>query len=111
MIILANEKEFVEFFVNHDLAIVKYHSDNDCPDCEKILPVYERISREPQYQHIKFACMSADNNPNARELIKKRKLPFAAAYKKGLLVQGDTVTSAQDIINILESLPHIYINL
>lgn len=111
MKLLRTEKEFTDFFINNENAVIKYDADANCPDCERILPIYQRLEHASEYRHITFGMMSANSSEIARKLVAEQKLPFIAVYKNSLLVEGGTVLSEQDIRTKLEQLPTIKINL
>lgn len=103
-IIEGTESQLAEIFANNRFVIIKYHTDNDCPACIMMLPIFTAVSMEEQYKGIKFIRLSSDNNKVAEALINNRKVPFIAVYRDGLLVECDTVNSEEELRDMLSVL-------
>ena len=104
MTIITDDNAFSAFLIDAPYAAVKFHSEKDCPDCERMLPIFKSLEKEPDYGHTKFGTMNADNNPAAEKLISSQRLPFVAVYKNSLLVEGTTVVSEDKLRAMLNNL-------
>jgi thioredoxin 1 len=108
-VIRSTVEDLRNFVFEKPFVIVKFHTDDNCPTCEKLLHVFERLS--DNYLNITFVLMNSDDNPTARILIKKNKKPFFGIYKAGLLVECGLVGSEKELTTMLNRTPNIKIDL
>jgi hypothetical protein len=85
---------------------VKYHNDNFIA-CQELYPEYEKLSRLDKYKDILFVRIDADENLIAKKIIEKDVFSFMCLYKQGLLVESQTISSPEDIIEALDKLVRI----
>lgn len=108
-VIKSTDEDLRKFVFEKPFVIVKFHTDDKCPLCEKLLKAFERLS--DNYLNITFVLMNSDDNPTARVLIKKNKKPFFGIYKKGLLVECGLVSSEKELTAMLNRIPNIKLDL
>ncbi|KAA9340196.1 thioredoxin domain-containing protein [Adhaeribacter soli] len=101
MTTINNEQELTAFFEGSEQAIITYYLEQECEGCEDLLPVYEELSQEPAYQHIKFGLMLAQPGTIAENLVKQREVPFVAIYKNGEMIKCGTVNSEKEYLKML----------
>jgi thiol-disulfide isomerase/thioredoxin len=104
-VITSTDEDLRKFVFGSDYVIVKFHTKDYCPACEKLLKVFERLS--DNYRNITFVLMNSDDNPTARLLIKKNKKPFFSIYKKGLLVECGVLSTEEELTAMLNRLPNV----
>ncbi|MGZ5245300.1 MAG: thioredoxin family protein [Bacteroidia bacterium] len=108
-VINSSNDDLRKFVYDKQYVIVKFHTEEDCPVCVQMMPVFERLSNE--YQNITFVRMNADDNPIAKKLINKEKTPFIGIYKEGLLVECGLVSTENALVTMLNRLPNINFDL
>jgi thioredoxin 1 len=54
-----------------------------CGDCQRILPVFETISRLPEYSQVCFLRMDVDKNPRSKMDLKVERYPTLCLFKDG----------------------------
>jgi len=102
-IIIGTDEDLRQVTFNHPFVAVKYHNDN-YPICKELYPIYEKLSQQKKYHDITFVRVAAEENPVAQKLIEKDVYSFMAIYKKGLLLESRTISSEQDIKELLAKL-------
>ena len=108
-VIQSSNDDLRQFVYNKQYVIVKFDTDENCPACEQLIPVFERLSEE--YKNITFVSMNAEDNPVAKKLIIGEKKPFIGIYKEGLLVECGLVSSEDALTTMLNRLPNINFDL
>jgi thiol-disulfide isomerase/thioredoxin len=108
-IISSTDQDLRNFLFEKPFVIVKFHTGDNCPTCEKLLKAFERLS--DNYLNITFVLMNSDDNPTARQLIKKNKKPFFAVYKSGLLTECGLVDTEEELTKMLNRIPNIKLEL
>jgi thioredoxin 1 len=66
-------------------AVVDFHA-GWCGPCIMFKPKFKRISAD--YPHVSFFLVDGEAAPEARRTVKIDDLPFFAAYRDGVLVEG-----------------------
>lgn len=66
-------------------AIVDFHA-GWCGPCILFKPKFKRISND--YAHVGFFLVDGEQAPNARKTVQIDNLPFFAAYRDGVFVEG-----------------------
>jgi thioredoxin 1 len=79
-----------------------------CGDCQRILPVFETISRLSEYSQVCFLQMDVDKNPRSKKDLKVERYPTLCLFKDGRKA-GEQVAevSAEEQKAIIESLLRI----
>jgi thioredoxin 1 len=54
-----------------------------CGDCQRILPVFETMSRLPEYSQVCFLRMDVDKNPRSKMDLKVERYPTLCLFKDG----------------------------
>jgi thiol-disulfide isomerase/thioredoxin len=108
-IITSSNEDLRNFVFEKPFVIVKFHTGDRCPTCEKLLKVFERLS--DNYLNIAFVLMNSDDNPTARRLIKQSKKPFFAIYNNGLLIECGLVGTEEELTEMLNRIPNIKLEL
>src|SRR5687767_14988974 len=98
-VIQSSDEDLRKFVFDKPLVIVKFHTTDKCPACEKMLPIFEKLS--DSYLNFTFILMNADENPTARFMIKKNKLPFFGIYKNGLLIECGLMENEEQLTDML----------
>lgn len=86
-------------------VILKYNTDACGEPCTKLIPIYHRLSDDSRYKDIVFLYINADNNPVAKQFILNKLAPIVTIYYKGRLIESHSVTTEEEIINMLEMIP------
>lgn len=110
-IIKSNDSDYIKLLQEYRYVMIKYHTTKDCAVCRELLPVFERLSQQTEYEEIAFVRMDSQNNPVALKFVNERKLPFVAIFQNGLLIECKSVTSEQDLLNLLDQLLTTELNL
>jgi thiol-disulfide isomerase/thioredoxin len=106
-VLKCSDEELSNFVFNKPLLIVKFHTAEECPTCDKMLIVFERLSN--YYKNFTFILMNADDNPTAKDLIDNNKKPFFGIYNRGLLIESALMESEEELTTMLERAPNILI--
>ncbi|HSI91475.1 MAG TPA: hypothetical protein VK927_10195 [Adhaeribacter sp.] len=110
MITINNEAELGSFFKDKQNTLIMYHTEQNCKECEKLLPAFKKLALDPDHQNVGFGQMEAAPASEAERLINQRQLPFVASYKWGVLIECRMVTSEEDLRDMLKNLPTINLN-
>lgn len=103
-VIKSNNLAWDKLFLEHEFFIINYHADVDFPEYSEINELFEKLALEPQYNKVKFLRVDSNNNPIAHEFLKKRKLPFVAIFKKGFLIECNTIDTEIALREMLKRL-------
>lgn len=104
-VIQSPNDDLRKFVYDKQYVIVKFHTEDKCPVCDKLTYVFERLSED--YKNITFVQMDSDDNPTAKKLIRKTKKPFIGVYKDGMLVDCGIVSTEKELVHVLNKLPNI----
>jgi len=105
MEITSSDKiDWPKLFLEHDLIIVNYQPQLDCPGCKEMTDLFEKFSRDQKYEGIKFMWIDSRNNPVAEQFIKSTQTPFIATFKEGFLVECDNISKESDLKDIIDRL-------
>lgn len=102
-IFAANDENLREHIHENSCVFVTYMSPT-CGICESLMPSIRLLSQKPQYENIVFIEIDADENPVAKLEMHEKQLPFVNTYKKGLLIECDTVSTEYDVMKKLAKL-------
>jgi thioredoxin-like negative regulator of GroEL len=102
-VITATDESVREQISNNDCVFVAYISPA-CNVCRTLMPSIEKIATEPRYENIVFIKIDADENPVAKIEMHEKQLPFVVTYKKGLLIECETISTEYDVAKKLEKL-------
>jgi thioredoxin 1 len=76
-----------------------------CGDCQRILPVFETISRLPEYSQVCFLRMDVDKNPRSKLDLKVERYPTLCLFKDGRKAAEQVAeVSAEEQKTMIESL-------
>ncbi len=93
-----------ELFLEHDYIIVNYHSSAQGTVFDDFNKTFLSLSKKNEYEKVKFLLIDSKNNPIAEEFIQMRKLPFVATFKKGFLVECNTIETEENVRDMLNTL-------
>lgn len=102
-IICATDDNLREQISSHDCVFVTYMTPT-CQVCKTIMPSIRLLSQKPVYQNIHFVEIDANENPVAKIEMMEKQLPFVVTYKKGLLIECETVSTEYDVQHKLNNL-------
>ncbi|MCW3126643.1 MAG: thioredoxin protein [Bacteroidetes bacterium] len=100
---LLTDADFQTNISQHDKVIVKYYADW-CGSCKLFAPKFKRLSNDERYAGIEFIEINAETNPEARKAAGVDNLPFMATFKNGQLLQGDSTSKEEFVVEMLEKL-------
>lgn len=66
-------------------AVVDFHA-GWCGPCILFKPKFKRIS--DSYPHVRFFLVDGEKSPEARKTVQIGELPYFAAYRDGVFVEG-----------------------
>lgn len=89
----------------HEMVILKYHTDDCGEPCTKFVPVFDNLSDSERYKDIVFLRIDAESNPVAKKFILRRGAPLLTIYRDGRLITSRYITTEAEIIDLLEMLP------
>ncbi|MGZ3904303.1 MAG: hypothetical protein ACXVC6_11445 [Bacteroidia bacterium] len=103
-IINSDKVDWANLFLENQFIVVNYQPQIDCPGCGEINKLFQKLSGEEEFKKVKFLWVDSRNNPVAEQFIKKRQIPFIAAFKEGFLVECDNISDEQSLRNMLNRL-------
>jgi hypothetical protein len=104
MIDSTDSEQWEHALAEHDMIMVSYSSRVDCEVCVDVGVHYARMAADPAYSQVCFLTIDASANPIADQYIRRKRLPFFAIFKKGLLIECNSVQNEQGILNMLHIL-------
>jgi thioredoxin 1 len=76
-----------------------------CGDCQRILPVLNKVSALPEYNRVSFLQMNVDKNPQTKKELNVERYPTLYLFKDGRKVAHKAAeVSAEEQKAIIESL-------
>lgn len=93
-----------ELFVKHKYIIVNYQPEVDCKGCKEINDLFHQLSKDQQYEEVKFLWLDSRNNPIAEQFISKTQTAFIADFKEGFLVECNNISTEEQLREMLERL-------
>ena len=103
-IINSDKIEWPELFLENEFIVVNYQPQIDCPGCKEINDLFQELSGEDEFKKVKFLWVDSRNNPVAEQFIKKKQIPFIAAFKEGFLVECDNISDEKGLRDMLKRL-------
>lgn len=103
-IINSDKIKWPQLFLDHKFIVVNYQAQTDCRGCAEINDVFEKLSEDEEFKDVKFLWIDSRNNPVAEQFIKKKQVPFIAAFKEGFLVECDNISDEKSLREMLERL-------
>lgn len=100
----TSDKFLIFELIDSDLVILKYHTDHCGLPCQRLKPVYEKLSDTKKYRDVAFLRINADENPAALKVIEAKKQPVMNIYYKGALLECRTVKNRARMIDMLDKL-------
>lgn len=85
------DADFTERITGSTMAVVDFHA-GWCGPCILFKPKFKRIS--DSYPHVTFFMVDGEASPQARSTVQIDNLPYFAAYKDGVFVEG--VSTAEE---------------
>jgi thioredoxin-like negative regulator of GroEL len=67
-------------------------------------PKFTRLSKDENFETIRFLEVNAEENPEIRKLANVNNLPYFATFKNGQLVQGETTSKEEFLVKMLDQL-------
>jgi hypothetical protein len=104
--IIETDEDLRHLIYDNQYVSVKYHNDQ-FRICQELFPQYLRLSEDEKYKKITFVRVNADENLIAKKIIEKDVYSFMAIYKKGLLIESQTISSVEEIEHMLDKLKTI----
>jgi thioredoxin 1 len=100
---LLTDADFQSNISQHDKVIVKYYADW-CGSCKLFAPKFKRLSNDERFAGVEFIEVNAETSPEARKAANVDNLPFIATFKNGQLLQGDSTSKEEFVVEMLEKL-------
>lgn len=100
----TSDKLLIFELIDNERVILKYHTDHCGIPCQRLKPVYEKLSDAKKYKGIAFFRINADDNPAALKVIETKKQPVMNIYYKGALLECRTVKNRARMIDMLDIL-------
>jgi thiol-disulfide isomerase/thioredoxin len=91
-LINSDKVDWAKLFMDNDYIIVNYQAQTECPGCEEMTKLFETLSEHEDFEDVKFLWVDSRQNAIAEQFIKKRQVPFIAAFKKGFLVECENIS-------------------
>jgi thioredoxin 1 len=102
-IVCATDDNLRKHISEHECVFVTYITP-DCPVCNSLMPSIRLLSQKQTYENIHFVEIDANENPVAKIEMMEKQLPFVITYKKGLLIECETVSTEYDVVHKLDKL-------
>ena len=100
---LLTDIDFKNNIEQHDKVVVKYYADW-CGSCKLFAPKFKRLSGDERFEGIQFVEVNAEKNPEARRAAGVDNLPFFATFKNGQLFKGESTSTEEFVVGMLEEL-------
>ncbi|MCW3104095.1 MAG: thioredoxin [Bacteroidetes bacterium] len=103
-IINSDQVEWPKLFLENEFIVVNYQPEADCQGCKEMNDLFEELSKDKDFRKVKFLWVDSRNNPVAEEFIKKKQVPFIAAFKEGFLIECENVSDEKTLRGMLQRL-------
>ncbi|PJJ60050.1 thioredoxin domain-containing protein [Hymenobacter chitinivorans] len=87
----------------HMKVLAKFTSDN-CEICASLAPPFEQFANDEPYETILFLRLASEESPVAKKLMQQKVAPFFVSYCQGRILECDTLTTEQQVLDMLERL-------
>jgi len=88
---------------DHMKVFAKFTSE-DCAICEQLAPPFGKFADEKPFEHILFLRLNSDENPVAKKMMQEKIAPFFVSYCQGRILECDTLTTEQEVHDMLQRL-------
>lgn len=99
----ATDADLRQLVYKREHVIVKF-IDKECEICKELAPSFEELAELPQYKDVLFLRMDAKENPVSLQEVRYSRSPFMATYKKGVLLDCGSVSTQEEITDLLSRL-------
>ena len=91
-LINSDKVDWANLFLDNEYIIVNYQAQTECPGCKEMTDLFQTLSNHSDFKKVKFLWVDSRQNPVAEQFIKKKQVPFIAAFKDGFLVECDNIS-------------------
>lgn len=95
-VIKVQDNNFQEFLAEHPKVVAKFYADW-CGSCRLMHPKYVNLSNKAELSNVTFIDINAEENPQARNLVGVKNLPFFATFVNGALVETDFTAKIETV--------------
>jgi thiol-disulfide isomerase/thioredoxin len=103
-IINSDDINWRKVFLENEFIVVNYQPELNCPGCREMNDLFQKLSSHKDFGKVKFLWVDSRNNPIAEQFIKKKQIPFIAAFKEGFLVECNNVADEKGLREMLKRL-------
>lgn len=99
----SNDQNYKDLLSVNSKVVIKFYA-GWCGSCRLIAPKYQALSEKPEYEDVFFAESNAELNPELRAFAGVNNLPFFAAFKDGVLVDGFPSAKIEAVEELIKTL-------
>lgn len=103
MVHKITDETFAAELASHENVVIKFYADW-CGSCRLFAPKFTRLSKDHNFETIRFLEVNAEENPEIRKVANVNNLPYFATFKNGQLVQGETTSKEEFLVKMLDQL-------
>ncbi|GAA3997492.1 hypothetical protein GCM10022408_05260 [Hymenobacter fastidiosus] len=102
-IIDTNDEGLRRYTRDHVKVFVKFTAA-DCAICNQLAPPFAKFADDTPFESILFLRLASEENPVAQKLMQQRVAPFFVSYCQGQLLECDTLTTEDEVYQMLQRL-------
>lgn len=110
-LINSDKVDWAKLFLDNEYIIVNYQAHTECPGCKEMTDLFQTLSEHSDFKNVKFLWVDSRKNPVAEQFIKKKQLPFIAAFKDGFLVECNNISDEAGLRAMIKRLIEFKIKL
>ena len=99
----ADDESLRHLTHDHLKVFAKFTSEN-CDICEQLAPPFTKFADQEPFEHILFLRLNSEENPVAKKMMQEKIAPFFVSYCQSRIVECDTLTTEQEVYNMLQRL-------
>ena len=59
----SDKIDWSTIFLDHKFIVANYQAKTDCPGCKEMNELFEKLSKDKEFENVKFLWIDSRNNP------------------------------------------------